>query len=238
MGLDDPGTLVLPVPEDFGFLHVDGWWKREWDCVTTQVYSSKFPWSALATGISTTVPSIEDDTCAGIDIAPRTNASTPSSKIETRAPSVDAADAPTIVLPSVDDPDGLVCPLPKEVRLSNVGTVVETGLYSRINSGPNGHLGFSLADHEESEPQTDAVVASLGPDWLSAEMGISTMELSIEDGTCTDINITPSADASAPFSHIKTGDPPIDAADAKAIGFIGVDDPDALVFSLPEEVGL
>lgn len=63
-----------------------------------------------------------------------------------------------------------------------------------------------------------------------------TTKPSIDDSTCTDIDIGPRTDITGRFATIETQDLPIDTADAKVIHIAGVDDTVALVYPLPEEV--
>lgn len=90
-----------------------------------------------------------------------------------------------------------------------------------------------LANHEESTPATDTVVASTDPKYSSAEMDILTAKPLIEDGMRTDIDIVPSTDTAA-RSTIETGGLSIDVADATFVQVADVDGPDALVCPLPE----
>lgn len=69
-------------------------------------------------------------------------------------------------------------------------------------------------------------------------MDNSTAETSIEDGEYIDPYIVQVTDTSTPSSTIENGHPPIDASDAKVVGFKHVNNPDALLFPLPEVVGL
>lgn len=117
-----------------------------------------------------------------------------------------------------------------------MGVVVDTGMGLRDGSGTRGLLEITLADRNESVLVTCRVSASPDPEYLLAQVDVFTTEPSIEVGMPTDNNIAPRTDSLAHSSTIKTEEPSVDDADAKAITIAGVDDLDVLVCFLSDEL--
>lgn len=110
----------------------------------TMVDSPEPVYSQAEVDISTTEPSIEDDTGIDMDIVPRTNTAAPPASIETGDSRIDAAETNDIDVTGVDDLDAFAAIWPRRLRSLNGKVVVEAGLGLRNGSGTHDLLEVPL----------------------------------------------------------------------------------------------